>query len=123
MIKTSASAWRIKASSNSRIAAAPCVSMSIRTSTPLCRSLRIGSRKRSVILAVDLGVLQKFARLDPAQEIRLGKKVIIFALNFAGARRARRAGNGVNKIRRLAERVAKGRLARAGGAETTKRIP
>ena len=44
----------------------------------------------------------------------LGKKMIIFAVDLAGARRARGAGNRVNEIRRLAERVAEGRLAGAG---------
>ena len=40
--------------------------------------------------------------------------MIIFAFDFARARRARRAGNRINKIRRLAKRVAEGGLAGAG---------
>ena len=48
------------------------------------------------------------------EKFRLGQEMIIFALDLAGARRARRAGNGVNEIRRLAERVAKRCFAGAG---------
>ena len=59
-------------------------------------------------------VLQKFPRRDARAKFRLGKEMIIFAVDFAGARRARRAGNGVDEVRRLAERVAKRRLAGAG---------
>ena len=70
--------------------------------------------QRAVILSVHLGVLQKLSRLDPGEKICLGKKLIIFAIDFAGARRARRAGDGINKFGRLAERVTERRFARAG---------
>ena len=58
-------------------------------------------------------MFQKFARLDSREELRLGQEMIILAFDFAGARRPRRAGNGVNEIRRLAQRIAQRRLAGA----------
>ena len=53
---------------------------------------------------------------DARAKIGFGKKVIILAIDLAGARRASRAGNGVNEIGRLAERVTERRFARAGGS-------
>ena len=49
-----------------------------------------------------------------ARKSVLGEEVIIFAFDLAGARRARGARDGVNEIRRLPQRVAECRLARAG---------
>ena len=63
---------------------------------------------------MDLGVLQKLSGLDAREKIRSGKKVIIFAIDLAGARRASRAGDGVNEIGRLAESVTERRFPRAG---------
>ena len=61
---------------------------------------------------MDLGVLEEFPGRDAREEIRLGQEMVIFALDLAGARRARRAGDRINKIGRLAERVAERRLSR-----------
>ena len=87
--------------------------MSIRTSTPFCKIRHERFAKRAVKISVHLGVLQEIAGIDSCMKIRLGKKSIIFAVNFTGARRPRRAGNGINEVSGLSQRFEQSGLSRA----------
>ena len=61
--------------------------------------------------------------LTRARKSDLGQKVIIFAIDFAGARRASCAGNGINEIRRLAECITERRFSRAGWSRDDEKNP
>src|SRR6478672_5656578 len=63
--------------------------------------------------AVDARVFEKIARRDASEKFFFRDEMIIVALDFSGAWRARRARDRVNKIRRLAERGTERRLSRA----------
>src|SRR5207248_8038620 len=73
------------------------------------------AKRPVVMLLVHFRVLQKISGFHSRQKILFGNELIIFALDFARARRARRAGNRVDEVRRLAKRVAERGLAGAGG--------
>ena len=79
----------------------------------------------AVMVSVHLCVLQKFSRFrDALAEIRLGKKLIILAIDLAGSRRTRGAGDGINKDSVFDEVLRTSVVLPApDGAETTKRIP
>jgi hypothetical protein len=57
-----------------------------------------------VIISVHACVFQKIPSFHPRLKIRAREKLIIVALNFAGSRRARCAGNGVKEIRSFTKR-------------------
>ena len=105
---------RMNGSPQLRMAAAPCVSISIKTSTSV---FQIGQRSVCAMCRNDAPCTFACSRNSPARdsraEICLGKELIILALNFAGTRRTRRAGNRINKVGRLANRFTQCRLARA----------
>ena len=50
-------------------------------------------------MVMHAGVFQERAGLDPPRKLVVVKKVIIAPLHFAGARRARRAGDGAGHFR------------------------
>ena len=114
MMKTSASAWRTKASSNCTDGGRALRVDVDQDVHPLVQVAQDRLTQRAVIFSMDLGVLEKLSGLDAREKIRLGKKMIIFAIDLAGARRASRAGNGINEIGSLAERVTERRFPRAG---------
>ena len=75
------------------------------------------------MVSVHLRVFQKIPFLDSLAEICIGKKLIILAVNFAGARRSRGAGDRIKKIGGLTNPSTSVVLPAPDGAETTKRIP
>src|SRR5205085_6498800 len=60
-----------------------------------------------------LSVFEKLARLYSREKIILGKKAVIFAVDFACARRTGGAGNGINEIGCLPKCVAQRGFTRA----------
>ena len=64
-------------------------------------------------MLVHSSLLKKLSRFGSGTEIRLGQEMIILAFDFARPRRPRRAGDGVDKIRRLSQCIAERRFARA----------
>ena len=69
-------------------------------------------------------VLEEIAGFHACMKFGSRKKAIIFAVDLTAARRAGGAGNGVNEVRAVWRSASTQRcLARADGAETTKRIP
>jgi hypothetical protein len=62
---------------------------------------------------MDVCVFEKIAGFYARSEIFLGDKMIILAIDLAGARRPRGAGNGVNEVGRLAQGITERRLPRA----------
>jgi hypothetical protein len=65
-------------------------------------------------MLVHFGMLEKFARFHARPKVILGKKAVILALNLTGARRTGCAGNRINEIGSLAERIAQRRFPGAG---------
>ena len=57
-------------------------------------------------MLVHFSVFEKLARLYSREKIIFGKEAVIFAVDFAGARRTGGAGNGINEIGRLPKCVA-----------------
>ena len=68
----------------------------------------------SVKVTMDFRVFEKIAQLNMRLELRIRHKKIIFAMHFAGARQAGRAGDGVNEISFLAQGADESGLACAG---------
>src|SRR5215510_12024703 len=66
-----------------------------------------------VKVSVDLRMLKKISFLDPLAKICIGKKLIIFDVDFAGTRRSGRAGDRIKKIRGLTNPFHECGLARA----------
>ena len=65
------------------------------------------------MISVHLRMFEKIARFDSRAKICFGKKSVIFAVSFAGSRRSSGAGNGIKKIRSLAQRFDQRRFTRA----------
>ena len=68
-MKMSANACRTIGSSELRMVAAPCVSMSIRTSTPFCQIRQYRFAQCAVKIFVHFRVLQKIASIDACMKI------------------------------------------------------
>ena len=115
MMKTSVSAWRMKVSSQLRIGGG---ALRVDIDQNIDAVFQIGPESVCAMSRNNAPCTFACSRNSPAstrvEKFLFGKEMIIFAFDFPGARRARRAGNGVNKVRRLAKRIAKRRLAGAG---------
>jgi hypothetical protein len=80
----------------------------------LVEMIEDGRAEGAVGMAVNVGVFEEFVVLYAAGEFFLREEVVILAVDLAGARRPGGAGDGVNEIGRLAQGIAKRRLARSG---------
>src|SRR5438067_8536709 len=65
-------------------------------------------------MLVHFGMLEEFAGFHAREKIILGKEAVILALNLTGARGTGCAGNRINEIGSLAERIAQCRFPCAG---------
>ncbi len=70
--------------------------------------------ERAVGVVVHSGVFEEIARGDPSFEVDGVHEMVVLAIGFPGAGCPRGAGDGVDRIRRLPERTANGRLSGAG---------
>ena len=76
--------------------------------------LQHGGFQRSIKTTVNFRVFEKIPRINVALEFLYAQKKVIFAVNLSGPWRAGGAGNGVNEILLVAERVDERCLASSG---------
>src|SRR5439155_5898041 len=72
----------------------------------LFSNYRSRDSQRPIVMLVHFSVFEKLARLYSREKIIFGKEAVIFAVDFAGARRTGGAGNGINEIGRLPKCIA-----------------